>query len=97
MTRKITLRDLLGVALVAGFMAALGLLFWVAIPKPNEQLITYMLGQISGFVGAVVAYHYTMNSLNTQATANTGEMLRTMRAQAQSRGDDPLKAQGDPE
>jgi apolipoprotein N-acyltransferase len=83
---KVTMRGVLGAALVLGFMAALTLLFWVAIPKQNEQLVTYMLGQLSGFVGAVVAFHYTMNALNEKATANTGDALRAITATAQATG-----------
>lgn len=89
MAGKATFREVLGAVLVAGFIAALSLLFWVTIPKPNEQLITYMLGQLSGFVSAVVAYHYTMNALNVKATANTGDAFRAMAAQAEARADPP--------
>lgn len=87
-SRRFTLRSVLGIVLVFGFMAALTLLFWIAIPKQNEQLITYMLGQLSGFVGAVVGYHYTMNALNAKASENTGAAFDAMLAQAQR--SDPL-------
>ena len=77
-------RDILGPVLVAGFMLALGLLFLFAVPESNEQLVTYMLGQLSGFVGAVVAFRFGRNRLNEQATANTGEAFRAIKAAAEA-------------
>lgn len=76
------LRDSIGVTLIAGFIAALGLLFWKAIPSSNEQLIVYMLGQLSGFVGGVVAYHYTLSKQSEKATENTGAAFRAIEAAA---------------
>jgi hypothetical protein len=77
-------RNRLGAGLVAGLMLALGALFFKEIPEKNESLITYMLGQLSGFAAAVVAYHYTMNATNTAASANTGKALDAI-AEAQKR------------
>ena len=39
-------------------MAALGVLFFWAVPESNKDIIIYMLGQLSGFVGAIVAFNY---------------------------------------
>lgn len=61
------LRDSIGVALIGGFLFALGVLFWKAIPTQNEQLIVYMLGQLSGFAGGIVAYHYTLSKQTERA------------------------------
>jgi hypothetical protein len=64
-------RDILGGAIVFGFIGALVALFIVPVPEKNHDLIVFMLGQISGFVGAVVGYHY-----HTSATsAKKDEML----------------------
>lgn len=64
-------RNLLGGVLVFGFLATLALLFWRAIPGENEQLIVYMLGQLSGFVGGIVAYHYATTANAQQLTEQT--------------------------
>lgn len=70
---RINLRDAIGVALIAGFLLALGVLFIKAIPASNEQLIVYMLGQLSGFAGGIVAYHYTLSKQTERAAdANIG-------------------------
>ena len=78
------LRDYIGVGLIFAFVTAMFLLFWRAIPASNEQLIVYMLGQLSGFVGSVVAFHYVMSKMNDQATANTGKAFDAITAAAKS-------------
>ena len=45
-------------ALVAAFIGAIVMLSWREIPKSNEQLLTYMLGQLSGFVAAAVGVYF---------------------------------------
>lgn len=44
--------------LVAAFIGAIIMLSWREIPKSNEQLLTYMLGQLSGFVAAAVGVYF---------------------------------------
>lgn len=78
------LRDFLGVGLVSGFMIALFVLFWKSIPPANEQLIVYMLGQLSGFVAGVVSYHYVMSKTSEKATENTGKAFDAIAAAAQA-------------
>jgi hypothetical protein len=66
------MRGVLAVLLVGAFMTALSWLFRNAIPTANEQLVTFMLGQLSGFAGAAVAYY-----LGTSKSSNDkDEMLR---------------------
>lgn len=78
------LRDTLGIGLVIAFVGALFVLFWKAIPTENEQLIVYMLGQLSGFVAGVVSYHYVMNKVNEKATENTAKAFDAITAAANS-------------
>jgi hypothetical protein len=49
----------LAAALVAAFIGAIVMLSWREIPKSNEQLLTYMLGQLSGFVAAAVGVYFS--------------------------------------
>lgn len=78
------LRDIIGTALIAAFIAALAVLFWKAIPTENEQLIVYMLGQLSGFVAGVVAFHYVQKAgekeLDAQRAENTQAAFRAIEA-----------------
>lgn len=46
-------------ALVSAFIGAIIMLSWRDIPKSNEQLLTYMLGQLSGFVAAAVGVYFS--------------------------------------
>lgn len=76
------LRDTLGIGLVLAFIVALFVLFWKAIPPSNEQLIVYMLGQLSGFVAGVVSYHYVMSKTSEKATENTARAFEAITATA---------------
>lgn len=79
-------RDRLGGLLVGGFLSSLILMFFVGVPATNTQIVTYMIGQLSGFAASVVAFHYTMNSANIRASENTGKALDAI-ANAQRKGD----------
>lgn len=93
-------RDLLGALLVAAFIGAMAALFWKGIPTENEQLLAYMLGQLSGFVAGVVGYHYITKAgekeLEAQRTDNTARAFEAIKAAASSSpgvvADDALKS-----
>lgn len=71
-----TLKDVIGVALISAFIAVLFILFWKEIPKSNEQLIVYMLGQLSGFVGGVISSHYVHKAGEEKQEAARQETLQ---------------------
>jgi hypothetical protein len=52
--------------LLAAFNAALAALFLMAVPEGNRDIVVYMIGQLSGFAAAAVAYWLgtTRNSQN---------------------------------
>lgn len=82
--RSINMRDVIGVAVILGFLGSLGVLFGVPIPKQNEQLIVYMLGQLSGFAAGIVAYHYGQKAgdveLDKARVENTGKLADAVTA-----------------
>lgn len=80
--KALQLKDWIGVALILAFVVAVGLLFAMAIPEKNEQLLSYMLGQLSGFVAAIVAFHYVSSKADEDKTANTGAAFRAIEATA---------------
>jgi hypothetical protein len=89
------LANVIGCALVSGFLGALGALFIIPIPPENKELIIYMLGQLSGFAGGIVAYHYTSKAgereMEVQRADNTGKAFEAIRA-AQEAPPPPTKA-----
>jgi len=82
------IRDSIGALLIVAFVTALGLMFWKAVPADNKDLITYMLGQLSGFVGGVIAAHYTINAgaekLDAKRADNTKAAFEAITATAQA-------------
>jgi hypothetical protein len=80
------LANVIGCALVFGFLGAIIVLVWAPVPPANKDLLTYMLGQLSGFAGGVVAYHYTSKAgekeLDAQRAKNTTLALEGMKAAA---------------
>jgi predicted aspartyl protease len=77
------LRDWIGVGLMSSFISVLFALLFKTIPERNEQLIIYMLGQLSGFVATVVGYHYVTSVQDRDKAANTGKMADAIRAVAE--------------
>lgn len=89
-TDKRAIANLIGLGLIAAFIGALIMLCWRAIPPSNEQLITYMLGQLSGMALGVVSYHYAMNAgqalSDAKKTQNTGKAFEAITAVAATAG-----------
>jgi hypothetical protein len=96
-TQPLALRDWIGIFLITAFISVLFALMFKNIPKANEQLIVYMLGQLSGFVATIVGYHYVTSVGDTAKTENTGKLADAMKAVAQgvSSGSDAGKAAGE--
>ena len=66
------MRGALAFALVGAFMVALSWLIRYEIPPTNEQLVTFMLGQLSGFTAAAIAYYLGTSKSSSDKT----EMMR---------------------
>jgi membrane associated rhomboid family serine protease len=98
-----SLKDTIGIALIGAFVACLFILFWKAIPPQNEQLIVYMLGQLSGFVGGVVLSHYGSKAgeekRSDEHTRTTRELVSAVRDVARaapgSKSDENVISDGD--
>lgn len=58
MKRSDQLAGALAFILTSAFIGAIVMLSWRSIPSSNEQLLTYMLGQLSGFVAAAVGVYF---------------------------------------
>lgn len=84
MKKPLALRDWIGVGLIFAFISVLLALLFKNIPDKNEQLIVYMLGQLSGFVATVVGYHYVTSVSDDTRSANTGKAFDALKSQAEA-------------
>lgn len=87
------LANVIGCALISGFLGALFALFIFPIPAENEQIVTYMIGQLSGFAGGIVAYHYTMSAgqkeLEAKRADNTARAFEAITETAKAANPSP--------
>jgi hypothetical protein len=71
-------RTALMFVIIAAFELALAALFRWEIPKANEQLLTYMLGQLSGFASAVVAFQFGTTKSSQDKTEAISNLAKGM-------------------
>lgn len=76
---RLSFRDWLAMFLITAFIAALFYLLRTAFPQQNEQLIVYMLGQLSGFTGTAIALYYTLSKHDEQRSDQTEKLLDVAR------------------
>lgn len=65
------MRAFLAILLLAAFMASLFALFIWAVPESNRDLVTYMLGQLSGFAGGAFLFYFG----TTKSSADKNEII----------------------
>ena len=75
MSPKATMRGVLTILLVVAFEAILLALFVWPVPKENTQLVTYMIGQLSGFAGAGVIFYLGSSQGSVDKSAALTGML----------------------
>lgn len=66
------MRGFLALALLACFMVALFWLMRWVVPEANRDLVTYMLGQLSGFAAAGVLFYFN----TSKSSADKNDMIR---------------------
>lgn len=82
------MRGLLALILIGAFQVALFWLFQFEVPDANRDLVVFMLGQLSGFTGAGVAYYLG----TSKSSSDKNDILR----QAPPRGQpSPSRASGE--
>lgn len=69
---KSLMRGALTLFLLGAFQIALFWLFQFEVPESNRDLVVFMLGQLSGFTGAGVAYYLG----SSQATTDQAELWK---------------------
>lgn len=72
--------------LIGAFVLVLPILLFKDIPPKNEQIITYMLGQLSGAALLVLGFYFVNNvgrdQLDAAKSENTGKALDAIAAVA---------------
>jgi hypothetical protein len=80
------MRNLLAFMLIGAFITVLPVLVWKVIPPANEQVITYMLGQLSGMATMALGFYFVnkagQDASDAQKSDNTAKLADAMRAQA---------------
>lgn len=98
-------RNFLAILLIGVFVSTVPLLVWKTIPEQNEQLLTYILGQLSGMATTALAFFFAIKAgeaaLDRKRAENTGKLADAITAAAGSMPpvDQPLGGQpaGTPE
>lgn len=76
------MRNLLAFLLVAAFVSCFPVLTFKAIPSENKDLITYMLGQLSGMATMALGFYFVnkagQDTLDEKRADNTKAMAEAM-------------------
>ncbi len=79
-------RNALAFFLIGAFVGSLVALTFRAIPSENKDLLTYMLGQLSGMALMALGFYFTkgagQDSLDAARTENTAKLADAVKAAA---------------
>lgn len=79
-------RNLLAFFLITAFVAMLPALIIWAIPETNKDIVTYMVGQLSGMAATAIAFYFTLkagqDALDAKRAETTGKMAEAVVAAA---------------
>ena len=83
-------RMFLAISLVSAFVVCIIILFFRKIPPENKDLITYMIGQLSGMATMAMGYYFVnkvgQDAADDKKSENTGKMADAIVAAAQAGG-----------
>lgn len=86
------MRRILALLFSVAFVGAFPVLFYKAIPEANKDLVTYMLGQLSGIVGTILAFHF---SSTVGGEEKTRQLVDTLAGQNQPGRTDTMEVEAD--
>ena len=88
---KDAMRATLAIVLVFAFLAAGLALFRWAVPEGNRDLLTYMLGQLSGMVTTALAFYFATSKSSADKNDILGEAVHGPReVEVVNRASDPV-------
>lgn len=100
-------KNLLAFALVGAFIAIIPLFVFKTIPDGNRDIITYMVGQLSGMALTALGFYFVtkagQDALDTKRAETTGKAFDAVTAAAQAgtvqatgKPDDPVHTVEEP-
>jgi uncharacterized membrane-anchored protein len=76
------MRNLLAFLLVGAFISVLPVLTFFIIPAENKEIVTYMVGQLSGMATMALGFYFVnkvgQDALDAARTENTGKMAEAV-------------------
>jgi uncharacterized membrane protein len=79
-------RNLLAFALIGAFVGVIPLFVYKSIPEANKDVITYMVGQLSGMALTALAFYFTnkagQDALDVKKSDNTAKAFEAITATA---------------
>lgn len=80
------MRNLLAFMLIGSFISCIPMFVFKLIPEANNDIITYMVGQLSGMALTVLGWFFVnkagQDASDAQKSENTAKLADAMRAQA---------------
>lgn len=67
-------RDLLAFLLVGAFIVCIPLMIFKTLPEPNKEIITYMVGQLSGMALTALGFYFVNKVGQDKADAKRAEL-----------------------
>lgn len=82
------MRNLLAFLLVGAFISVMPVLVLRTIPTDNKEIVTYMVGQLSGMATMVLGFYFVnkvgQDAVDAKRAENTGKMADAVIAAAQA-------------
>lgn len=76
------MRNILSFLLVGAFISVLPVFTFRIVPTGNKDILTYMVGQLSGMATMALGFYFTnkvgQDALDAQRTENTGKMAEAV-------------------
>lgn len=84
------MRNLLAFLLVGAFVGALMVFTFVSLPSANKDVVTYMVGQLSGMALTALGFYFVnkvgQDAIDAKRTENTAKALDAIKATAEATG-----------
>lgn len=77
------MRNILAFLLIGAFIGAMSAFTFFVIPEANKDILTYMVGQLSGMAITVLGFYFVnkvgQDALDAKRSENTGKAFETLK------------------